>query len=182
MYLYTQKKICCQGENVTSADNQQERLERQWITGFVDGEGCFHVAINKMSKMTNGYQVLPEFRIVQHQKNIMVLYKLQKYFGGVVRRNNGDRYELRVRGINNLKTVINHFKKYRLITSKAHDFKIFNEILDIMSLGKHLTKDGLKDVVKKASTMNRKRDLSRILRDYTPDQLKETIGRYSPTL
>ena len=51
------------------AGDQQERLDKQWITGFVDGEGCFHVALNKQPKMTLGWQVLPEFRVVQHQRD-----------------------------------------------------------------------------------------------------------------
>jgi hypothetical protein len=32
-------------ENSSAADNQQERLIKKigWITGFVDGEGCFSI-------------------------------------------------------------------------------------------------------------------------------------------
>ena len=51
-------------ENVMGADNQQERLDTRWITGFVDGEGCFYVGINKIQRMSLQWQVLPEFRIV----------------------------------------------------------------------------------------------------------------------
>lgn len=38
-----------------SADNQQERLDAKWIIGFVDGEGCFYVGLNKQQKMTLGW-------------------------------------------------------------------------------------------------------------------------------
>jgi hypothetical protein len=33
------------GDNVTGAENQQERLieQRGWVIGFVDGEGCFSI-------------------------------------------------------------------------------------------------------------------------------------------
>ena len=41
------------GENVTGAANQQERLEPQWVVGFVDGEGCFHI-------MERGEHLSPE--------------------------------------------------------------------------------------------------------------------------
>ncbi len=51
------------------ADNPQERLDAKWIVGFVDGEGCFHVAINKIPEMSLGWQVLPEFRVVQHERD-----------------------------------------------------------------------------------------------------------------
>ena len=43
-------------EKRMSADNQQERLDANWIVGFVDGEGCFHVGINLMPKMQIKYQ------------------------------------------------------------------------------------------------------------------------------
>ena len=45
------------------------RLEPFWVTGFVDGEGCFLVGINRHPEMTAGFQVLPEFTVVQHQRD-----------------------------------------------------------------------------------------------------------------
>ncbi len=56
--------------------NDFMNLQTQWILGFVDGEGCFHVAVNKNSTMTLGYQVLPEFTVTQHERDIKVLYAL----------------------------------------------------------------------------------------------------------
>ena len=53
-------------KNVSSADNQQERLKiENWILGFTDGEGCFSVSLlkNKTSKLD--WQVFPEFVITQ---------------------------------------------------------------------------------------------------------------------
>ena len=74
-----------------SADNQQERLNALWIVGFTDGEGCFHISINKLSGMSLGWQVLPEFRIVQHKKDEEVLYQIKNYFGfGSIEINNVD--------------------------------------------------------------------------------------------
>src|SRR3989338_3981880 len=116
-------------KKVTGADNQQERLDELWIVGFADGEGCFHVAINKLPKMTLGWQVLPEFRIVQHQRDVFLLERIQKYFGfGSVGRNHGDRQEFRVRGMDNLEKLINFFKEYPLQSVKKHDFKIFCQV------------------------------------------------------
>ena len=73
-------------------------LDPQWVVGFVDGEGCFHVSLNRHDEMTAGYQVLPEFVVVQHERDIQILHALKRFFrGGVVRQNHGDRYCLRVR-------------------------------------------------------------------------------------
>ena len=157
-----------------SADNQQERLEALWIVGFVDGEGCFEVSINKHKKMTLGWQVLPEFRIVQHEKDIQLLLKIKEYFGfGNVVKNHGNRKEFRVRGYKNLKEIINFFDKYELKTLKKDDFKLFCEIIKLMEDKQHLNKKGLIKISQLASKMNRKVDrVSRILRDYTSDTQK----------
>ena len=67
-------------------------LDAKWITGFVDGEGCFFVGINKHPDMSTGYQVLPEFTVVQHERDVQLLHALKAFFDcGVVRTNHGDR-------------------------------------------------------------------------------------------
>ena len=150
------------------ADNQQERLDAKWIVGFVDGEGCFHVAINKLPKMTLGMQVLPEFRVVQHERDKEVLEKLRNYFGfGNVVVNHEDRKGYRVRGLQNLNVIVQFFKTNTLQTSKRRNFELFAEIIDLMNKKQHLTKEGIVEISKIASQMNRK--ASRILRDYTPE-------------
>ena len=142
------------------ADNQQERLDASWISGFTDGEGCFHISINKIQKMSLGWQVLPEFRIVQHEKDESVLYKIKDYFGfGNVRTNrkdhHGERKEFKVRGLENLNKIIGFFRKYPLKTSKKKDFEIFSEVIELMNNKEHLTRKGLDEIAKLISKMNR---------------------------
>ena len=55
-------------------------LATDWVVGFVDGEGCFHVSLNRHDEMTAGYQVLPEFVVVQHERDIQVLHSLREFF------------------------------------------------------------------------------------------------------
>ena len=153
--------IVCRRENEMAADNQQERLDAKWIVGFTDGEGCFHVSINKLTGMSLGWQVLPEFRIVQNEKDESVLFKIKEYFGfGDVKVNrtdfHGTRKEFRVRGLENLNKLIDFFNKNRLNTSKRKDFEIFSEIINLMNNKQHLTKEGLDKIAKLVSVMNRK--------------------------
>ena len=145
------------------ADNQQERLNSYWISGFTDGEGCFHISINKNSKMSLGWQVLPEFRIVQHEKDESVLNKIKNYFGfGNVKVNrkdfHGTRKEFRVRGMENLEKIIEFFEKYPLETSKKKDFEIFSKIVEMMLKQDHLTKKGMIKIAKLVEKMNRKKE------------------------
>jgi hypothetical protein len=157
------------GENVTGAANQQERLEPQWVVGFVDGEGCFHVAFNRQPKMSLGWQVLPEFRVVQHKRDEQVLARLQQFFGcGSVTTNNGDRKELRVRGMRNLGYILEFFKAHRLQTKKHRDFEYFANVLELMERGEHLSPEGLRKIAGIVLKMNTKTntEASRILRDW----------------
>jgi hypothetical protein len=139
-----------------TADDQQERLDPRWVSGFVDGEGCFHVSINKIPKMSIGWQVLPEFRIVQHERDQSVLEDLQRFFkAGKVVRNHGARKELRIRRLGELKNIVSFFKQYPLKTKKKTDLKIFAEILVLMEQKKHLTFDGLIEIANLCWLMNR---------------------------
>ena len=139
-----------------SADNKQERLDPNWIVGFVDGEGCFHVAINKLEKMSTGWTVLPEFRVVQHQRDEPTLNKIKEYFGfGQVMVNHDERKEFRVRGLKNLNIIVEFFKINPLKTSKQKNFEIFSHIISLMNQKQHLTKEGLDRIAKLASQMNR---------------------------
>ncbi len=132
-------------------------LEAQWIVGFVDGEGGFHVGINKHPDMKIGYQVLPEFTVVQHERDIQVLHALKSYFGcGVVRSNHGDRMAYRVRGQQHLlQHIIPFFEKHKLKTKKGIEFRKFRRVLLMMQEGLHLTEDGLLKIREIAAEMNR---------------------------
>ena len=131
-------------------------LNAQWVVGFVDGEGCFHIGINKNQEMTLGIQVLPEFTVVQHEVDQQVLYALKDYFGcGVVRKNHGTRLSYRVRGHENLlQKILPFFEKHQLKTKKRVDFAKFRKVVLLMEKKEHLTLDGLEKIRQIKTTMN----------------------------
>lgn len=130
-------------------------LSPDWVVGFTDGEGCFFVGINRNPTTTTGYQVLLEFVIVQHERDIQILYAFKRFFRhGVVRPNHGDRYAYRVRDLQGLRKICNFFLKHPLKTKKSIDFLRFHRILSMMERGDHLRLDGLLEIVKIAVRMN----------------------------
>jgi hypothetical protein len=133
------------------------KLDAGWITGFVDGEGCFHIGINPHEDMKVGYQVLPEFTVVQHERDVQLLHAIKAYFGcGVVRTNHGDRMAYRVRGKEQLlRIIVPFFVKYRLRTRKRIDFEKFRTVLLMMEAGDHLTVEGVEKIRSIAGQMNR---------------------------
>ena len=140
--------------------SSDSRLEAQWVVGFVDGEGCFYVGINAQPEMRAGYQVLPEFTVVQHKRDVQVLYALKKFFGcGVVRQNHGDRMAYRVRGVEHLvERIIPFFETHPLKTRKHLDFLKFRKVLMIMQRNEHLTLEGNERIRQIASEMNTGRE------------------------
>jgi hypothetical protein len=157
-------------KNMTSADNQQERLKTiGWIVGFVDGEGSFIVTIfhHPKSRMKYGWQVFPELVVTQRATNLNTLKLIQKFLGsGNIYRSKekgeyGHKeplYRYAVRSIKELnEKVIPFFEKNRLVSaSKKEDFKKFVKVLRMMKRGKHLKYEGLVKIAQIAQTMNRK--------------------------
>jgi hypothetical protein len=152
-------------ENMTGADDQQERLKTVgWIVGFVDGEGCFSVTIQK-STMATGWQVFPEFVVTQGEKSLSALHDLQEFFGCgkifVNRRHDNHKehlYRFCVRSVADLRNkVVPFFRENQLRTAKRMDFEKFAHILDLMDERRHLNSEGLVEIASIAQTMNRKK-------------------------
>ena len=135
------------------------KLDAEWITGFVDGEGCFHVGINRHTDLKCGYQILPEFTVVQHERDVKLLHALKDYFDcGVVRTNHGDRWAYRVRSKEHLlQRIVPFFIKHPLKSGKREDFEKFHSVLRLMKTGDHLTTRGVNNVRRLAAQMNRGR-------------------------
>ena len=132
------------------------RLEAQWVVGFVDGEGCFFVGINPHPEMASGFQVLPEFTVVQHHRDIQLLHALKQFFGcGVVRSNHGERMAYRVRSLDHLnQQIIPFFEKHPLKSKKRVDFAKFRKILQLMTKKEHLESEGIEKIRAIAKMMN----------------------------
>jgi hypothetical protein len=118
-------------------------LEAQWIVGFVDGEGCFHLDVHMNQTCSWKIQVQPEFIVVQNKVDEQVLYALKKYFKcGSVSINRQDRTGIRmmyrVKNVNDLNDkILPFFEKHQLKTKKNVEFKRFREIVHKMKANYH---------------------------------------------
>ena len=153
-------------ENLTGAENQQERpgLE-QWIVGFVDGEGCFSVPIFRNHTCKLGWQVQPEFAVVQGERSAEVLKDLKQFFGcgrvTVNRRFDDHREDMWRYGVRSLRDLNDHivpfFEANPLRTAKADDFRKFSVVVRMMMDGAHLTLSGLSYIAGLTETMNHRK-------------------------
>jgi hypothetical protein len=152
-------------DNQFRADNQQGRLDPLWIVGFVDGEGCFSISIFKNVTSRLGVQVFPEFVVTQGAKSLIVLEKLQNFFecGKIYENRRADNhrenlYRYCVRSLSDIQDkIIPFFEQHELQTAKQQDFLAFCQVVKAMKNRSHLAQDGLQDIRKLASTMNRRK-------------------------
>lgn len=147
-------------------------LEPWFITGLVDGEGCFSVSFTLRRKFNTGIETRPSFSISLNQKDLPLLKSVHSYFGcGGLRYSKSDRtYKYEVRSVPDLVTyVIPHFKSYPLRGAKLQDFLRFEEICKQVRSNLHLNKTFLKEIIERAYQMNpsgkRKHELHDLLKE-----------------
>ena len=165
--------------NVLSADNQQGRLNTskcmsknihpQYIVGFVDGEGSFHVAIYQDIRMKIGIKIIPEFHISQHVSSKQVLDLIQRHLDcGYIKENHAanERDKTFVYVVRNRKDlllkIIPFFERNQLHTEKQADFVLFAKIARLMQDGEHRKRNGAKKILALAYKMNRQGKYRRI--------------------
>jgi hypothetical protein len=152
-------------DNPFGADNQQERPGfAEWVVGFVDGEGCFSVPIFRNHTSKLGWQVQPTFTVVQGERSIDALHRLERFFmcGQVGRHARRDNHHERlcrytVRKLADLShLIIPFFEEHPLVTAKADDFRKFADVVRMMERGLHLNVEGMCHIANVTQTMNRR--------------------------
>ena len=126
-----------------------------FLTGFVDGEGCFLININRNEELKIDWNVQLCFQIGLHRKDKSLLEQIKKYFNvGSITKQGSESYQYRVSSVKDLNIIINHFNNYPLITQKSVDYKLFKMAFYIIQKKKHLTQKGLTKIVAIKGSLN----------------------------
>jgi LAGLIDADG endonuclease len=136
--------------------NSREFLSA-YISGYVDGEGCFTISIAPRATLLVGWEVRPGFSVSQNGDRAEVLHAVEAYFGcGSIRPDRSDKtlkWETR-RLEDILERIVPHFECFPLLSSKRYDFERFASVCRLMATGAHRRQDGLTEIVELASGMN----------------------------
>jgi len=127
------------------------KLNPNYISGFVDGEGCFSVTFNKKKDM-----IRPEVRLIfeieLREDDLEILRRIKNTLGC------GNIYHLRYLRyskwiphykykVSNIKDisekVIPFFRKYPLQAKKKYSFERFYKVSQLVLKKKHLTNEGI---------------------------------------
>jgi LAGLIDADG endonuclease len=143
--------------NFTSlAAPKNQPLNPNFITGFIDGEGCFHITMAKKTGYRTGYSVNLSFSIGLHSKDTNLLRSIQEYFGGIgILSVSDSTVSWRVFSVKELKVIISHLDVYPLLTKKYLDFVLFKESFRLFVNKNHLTDEGLINMASIKASMNK---------------------------
>jgi len=128
-----------------------------YISGFVDGEGCFCVSFQPSKRHCLGWEVRPSFSVSQNADRAQLLYVIQeKWECGSIRPDRSDKtLKFEVRNVRDLVTkVIPHFERFQLMSSKQNDFDRFAKVCRIISVDRHRELDGFRRIVRLSMEMN----------------------------
>lgn len=83
------------------------KLDLNWITGFTQADGTFGLNYTKEPRVNLGFRSLPQFRVTQHERDLIVLKRIIETMGcGTIVKPSGDRdrYSISVANISDLVT------------------------------------------------------------------------------
>lgn len=148
-------------------------LDPWYVTGLVEGEGCFCISFALRSKLRTGLEVRPSFSLSLNERDRELLEDLQAYFEcGQIRESRGDRtfkYEARALR-DHVERILPHFESFPIRGSKEKSFTGFSTVCRMVEQGDHLTHAGLREIVKIAyrASLGKRR--------FSEDELLRVLG------
>ncbi len=170
-------------------DRSHDRVP-DYLAGYVDGEGSFHVALQRNPSSRHGWQLVPEFHVSQNPERASVLLLIQSYLGcGRIRPNarKGALDRSLVFVVRNrtdlVERVIPFFEAHPLLSEKRGEFETFAVIVRAMAAGEHLVPEGfrLRELALRMNGAGRYRRLHRP-EDGGPPSVSSTAPREDDAL
>ena len=132
----------------------------QWLSGFIDGEGCFYILVSKSKSYRTGASVQLQFSITQHSRNIELMANIKDFLGcGFLKIKKKqpciDFVVTRFIDIQNI--ILPLLQNNPLQGAKSQDYLDFIKVAEIIKNKAHLTDEGLDKILNIKNTMNKKR-------------------------
>ena len=142
-----------------------------YLAGFADGEGSFNISFRRREDYAMPWKVSLCFNVSQRDKVVLTLYKKHLRCGTLRQRQDGVWYY----EVNNftaiVENVIPFFDRFGFLSGKKQrDFAKFKQLAELMAAGRHLSKEGIDEVLEIRRDMN---DGGAMRRKYSDDSILE---------
>lgn len=139
-------------------------LNPYWLAGFVSGEGCFFINIQKSASNHIGYQVFFLFALTQHTRDKRLLETIKDYLHCGAVKESPSRVNiltLKVVKFSDIsEKIVPFLNKYKVLGIKSEDFNCWCQAVELTRDKKHLTSEGLEEIRQIKSAMNTGRPVS----------------------
>lgn len=137
--------------------NQNFNLSPGYISGLAQTDGSFFCSVTISTKHRFGLQFRPKFTLTADLDSKYVLDNIAQYFGcGKVSTNlkthSAEYLVERIEELQNI--IIPHFLNYPVFCAKLHAFKLFSQIVSVLSTKEKRTIEGRIELLKMALSMN----------------------------
>jgi hypothetical protein len=132
------------------------KLNPYYVSGLVDGEGCFSVTFNR-HKNNRKLEVRLIFEIELREDDKEILERVRETLGcGNLYHLTYERYKkwkphykYKVSNLKDItQKIIPFFKKYPLQAKKKYSFRLFYKVSELMLAKHHLTDEGIDEIKK----------------------------------
>nr|ATI20254.1 LAGLIDADG endonuclease [Juglanconis oblonga] len=138
----------------TSNPQKQISINPWFLSGFIDGEGCFRISLTKVNRAL-GWRVQLFFQINLHVKDRALLEKIRDFLGvGNIHDSGKNLIQYRIQTSDELAVLINHLKNYPLVSQKKADYELFKKAYELVIKKEHLNSKGLLEIVALKSSLN----------------------------
>ena len=158
-----------------------------YLIGFVEGEGMFYIGIVPSRETKTGWQVIYFFKVSQNPIGREILEEIKKRLNcGYIKQNSqtdltDSSLAFVVRDLSSIRDKVIPFFDGKLFI-KRESFTKFKQVIDLVNQKKHLTKEGMTEILTIAYSMNsqkRRVAMEKILEAYQELESSQTI-RQSP--
>ncbi len=126
-----------------------------YLSGFVDGEGSFNISFRRKHDYKLNWQPVLSFNVSQRERTILALMK--RHFGcGIIKVRKDGLHSYDVTNPKMLaEVIVPFFSRYSFLSqNKKRNFSLFKKAVKLMAEKRHLTPEGLKELVKIREKIN----------------------------
>ncbi len=142
-----------------------------YLAGFTDGEGSFNVSFRKRPDYAMPWKVSLCFNVSQRDQTVLNVFKEQLKCGTMRTRADGVWYYEVNTFTAIVENVIPFFDRFGFLSAKKQrDFAKFKQIARLIQEGRHLSKEGIDEILAIRRDMN---DGGAMRRKYSDDSIVE---------
>lgn len=137
---------------------------KSWVSGYIDGEGCFAVDIERHNTKGGYTRLCPSFSMVVRADDRMALYIVKRVIGLTTEvhvRDRGGRHvnpiaQMKCSKIDDLIRIVEHLDRYPLLAKKSAEYSVWREAVvmhvkpTVSRKSKRATLEMLREVLQKS--------------------------------